>query len=371
MPAIDYEFNIYDLPSKIENLETGQTYTLPDMHSNAIYMLHCLAMLGVFKFTKTCWEDLGCLYSDVTEFKAEHFEEFADFLEQSITKDVVACPSIRFIGDTLADRGRHDFLILLIYECLHRHHISFSLIYSNHDALFFQLYKKQGDEQFAVDESEFDVSVEQVMQSFKSVYALKKSISSDVVSLAAVEKIIVECVLPHLKLIESEKSGDQIYIFTHAPTTTRLLKAILKMLGQEKKERIDDWPTIKVVDRLNQFFDKLKPQYDFSEVQEAIVSYVSDIRSQEIIDLSATSLEVNHLYIHGHDPSPVSGSHVHISIDGVLGKPGFDAGRLKIFVGTQVPVSPLAHARSASTLFVPSAPSQDPNPNPPKAPKLS
>lgn len=370
MRVSKYDVNMGTLPVWLQAMRSDRTVTFPDMHGNALYMLYCLALCGVFTFTKAQWDDLSCLYSDVEVFKAAHFQEFYDVLEETAVKDPTVCPHVRFIGDTLADRGRHDYLTLLIYERLHRNGFKYSLIYSNHDEEFLRLFKQKDASQFVLNVDRFDVDREQVLTCFNSVVALKDSIDSKEVDLEIVTQMINKAVIPHLRLIEVEKTDDGIVVFTHAPTIRAGLNKLISLLDLPPKENVSSCSVLVLAAWLNKFFMEKQRSDKLTGDQLTLIQWFVGARPGDI-QASGMLADDGCCYVHGHDVLTVSGSDKHVSIDGMLGRPGCDAGELKYYMTT--PVEPVLSKHAGGVFPLPKpegAGGQGDDPNPSKKPKI-
>lgn len=132
---LNTEKSYINLPSNISSITFG------DMHASVPKMLSILASLKIVKHA-----DANILIRIYNSYilnlnraqKSELIKNFSLTLNETIFKKTNYL--LRFIGDTVADWGRNDFFMLLIFEKLKNTQQEFTILFSNHDASLILFY---------------------------------------------------------------------------------------------------------------------------------------------------------------------------------------------------------------------------------------
>lgn len=337
-----FEVDLKKCPKRVSGISADNRVTLPDMHGNTLYMTHVLAQLGYFDFSEALWSEWYDMYHSSEPLIAEHFDRFLEIITSAYSAQDV--PALRYIGDTLADRGRHDFLTLLLYRLLHNNGADFRIMLSNHDLVFWEAFNRTDDAWLQVDFSEYAEDKAYNLKSleavFNSIGQLKQSVELGHVDAEAVRQIFNGVVLRRMQLLDCESYDGFSYVFSHAPTSMVTIRRIIRYL---KLNPLNE-ATQSLVTSLNALFAFKKTDFSFNELELWCFRCVMDWLPKDGIELEESGY--SH-FIHGHDGNEVYISERHHGIDGVLGKPGFERGYLTWFVSTKVPMP--ASVRVTST----------------------
>ena len=132
---------------------------------------------------------------------------------------------VRFLGDMLADRGKCDYLTLLLIEYLQRH-LDIVIIESNHDAVL------QDNLIGGLDHHEHDWSHYACSYHNASMYGLKVLLDFGIIELAEVVTLL-DAYNKHVKLIDYELTHDrsQLILFMHAPNNFLHLLRLIGLLN--------------------------------------------------------------------------------------------------------------------------------------------
>lgn len=326
-------------PQKLEAIKPEVTYTLPDLHGNVMYLLYICGLLGVFEFNERTWQTLWSLYekSDLTE---QDFKMFSNLVGGSFSYHFY--PSLRLIGDVLADRGQHDYLTLVVleqvFDALMLFDKKFSIIYSNHDAVFLSSARLRSQHvYFQLDEALYSEVIEAggaVTQFFNSMVRLRESIEQGVVIISDVIRIVEKVVKPSIRLIACEWIDSQPVIFSHAPTHIDFILYLSTVLG------VSQWylgaaDIDRFTEKLNAAFSQHTLLVGGGVYSDLLLDFIEE-RGARITQHVDQVGEGEFYYVHGHTSEDDEVTSHHYPIDGLLGQPGYDAGFLNLFAAHKI-----------------------------------
>jgi hypothetical protein len=121
--------------------------TIGDLHGNVMKAIYALIAHGMMKLQEDQYEDqynelhqiYSQLYNGRYATRKEEVESDLDRFQAILDAAEMVVPAnfrLRFIGDTLSDRGANDWLTLLFFRKLHQSGLDFKITFSNHDANF-------------------------------------------------------------------------------------------------------------------------------------------------------------------------------------------------------------------------------------------
>lgn len=340
MPVSEiYVPNLRLRPEKLDEVKPEVTYTLPDLHGNAMYLLYICGLLGIVEFDASTWQKLWSLYERDMLTKRD-FNTFSNLVGGAFSYHFY--PSLRLIGDVLADRGRHDYLTLIVlehvFDALTLFDKQFTIIYSNHDAVFLNSARLRSQHAyFQLDEALYPEVIEaggSVTQFFNSMVRLRGSIEQGVVTVSDVMRIVEKVVKPSLSLIACEWIDSRPVIFSHAPTHIDFILYLSTVLGVSQwysgAADIDHF-----TEKLNAAFSQnLQRMFD-GAYSDLLLDFIEE-RGDKITQHVDQVGEGEFYYVHGHTSEDDEATSHHYPIDGLLGQPGYDAGFLNLFASHEI-----------------------------------
>ena len=258
--------DIYAYPAEIaspnsfpenSSVPENRSVTVGDMHASISKCLYFLVSEGILQISEDDYHELQDIASEL-QFRIpenegrgslnvtlarqqELFQSFSDILDRAT---VSKRRFVRFLGDDMADRNGHDYLMLLVYRRLHRGGAPFEVMLSNHSFEFIRLcehlkaggtldkfkslFKPSGRYKFK-NSDEY-----QIMNHGNSLYALIASLKSGAVTQEEILALYDEVYAPHLSLISAESSDESIQVYTHAPIDPATVGAAADVLGIDK-----------------------------------------------------------------------------------------------------------------------------------------
>ncbi len=174
------------------------TYVIGDLHGNALKLFVFLIWTGVVFFPAGNKDQI--IFDITAAYYAKHYLSFHRAINLlQFNPEIVDLIKLIFLGDTLCDRGKSDYMTLLLFELMYAKSVKFTIILSNHDLGF--IYKLNHPEE------EFTVSPN---DSF-DIFDLDSSGTNHAKS------IYQNIYLQHLEIIGYSYVGGKTLIFTHAP----------------------------------------------------------------------------------------------------------------------------------------------------------
>lgn len=212
-------------PRLVSNIKYTEA-TIGDLHANIIKLIHILVHVGIIELDHKTYKDLVQIYKNPS-LTLSDLIDFQNILDKHIIV-LNTNITIRLLGDCLFDRGRNDILFLKFLKFLTFHHVSYRIIFSNHDAEFLRLminHPKSCPTELT--QSNFCSTLS------GSVHQLLHSVLEYIVSWEEVQSLYYHYYLPALTLIDYSVTNDNqdFHLYTHAPTTLLHLQEMAKSLN--------------------------------------------------------------------------------------------------------------------------------------------
>ncbi len=188
--------------------------TMGDLHANAIKFLYVLIRNGVLACSPEHYQRALMLYqASFTKHTKQQFDTLIDSLEV-----INSTTLIRLLGDTLADRGNHDWFVLKIFEKLMHAGVSVRITLSNHDQIFLNVIGLNGESAKATLPLPDNIS--------RSYLALYRSLEDGIMTKSSVDDLVNQVYLPQLILLDYSFYNEQLTIFSHAPMDLDTIKEL-------------------------------------------------------------------------------------------------------------------------------------------------
>ncbi|KTD06359.1 hypothetical protein Lgra_3136 [Legionella gratiana] len=307
--------------------EVDYEISMGDLHGNALLLLNFLIRYGVIKINQRDYEifvQIYCLPSE--KLTKEHINCFNRIIDSS---SVNLLKKIRFLGDMFADRGSNDYFTLKILAHLHKHHLDYEIILSNHDVeflLFFELY--------GFDKPYKEITISSVVT--ESLQMLIKIVRNGWVNKEWLQLAITKAILPKLKALsytyEKVNEEDLLIIYSHAPIDLHVISKIANELNVPFDDShalsiknsiisINQQLQLKYTDgNLAKLFSGLfNPRVNVSGMAARGLERLIWNRTYEDLKRECRHKDLMIYYVHGHDSSGLSQDNVFV-LDGLLGK---------------------------------------------------
>lgn len=135
---INIDFSLY---KTVKDIKSCNKIVIGDLHSNAFLFIDILIQYGIIKLKNGQYDYDKLKESYLVSDQIDKFKYSVGVYEEILKlSEYNSNLSLIFIGDTLADRGKSDYLILLIYEALSKNNVEYSIVISNHDFQFIIWY---------------------------------------------------------------------------------------------------------------------------------------------------------------------------------------------------------------------------------------
>lgn len=203
--------------------------TFPDLHGNALAALFRLEAHGILELTQKQRQRVAALYLESQNATAEVITEFERILDE-VTIHANKFKCIRLIGDVLGDRGKNDFLTLLLLNKLKEAGVKTTILFSNHDLelIAWRLAKQTSDPQCQNVLIQPTVALHQR----RSLDNLIKFIETNPEFCETLYGLIDNVYKPMVKLIDYtvNLTGETpvITLYTHVPVGLELLQTFAK-----------------------------------------------------------------------------------------------------------------------------------------------
>lgn len=216
-PIRQADLDLYEFTGQVLELPTDSCVTLGDMHGNALKLFYLLCFHDCFESEMYHQNHLENLYYEFHEL----YEKDADDFDTQFVADAVALVdklvfrsdcSVRFIGDLLADRGKNDFLTLLLIKRMHVCALPYTIILSNHDAEFFYALETNTDDAPRVTRMSD-------RKQFRSANNLAKLLKKGLIDIDELKTWMQTCIYPYVKVIDIEEYNNVTVVYTHAPVS--------------------------------------------------------------------------------------------------------------------------------------------------------
>jgi hypothetical protein len=238
--------------------DSVRSVTFGDLHGNTHKLLANLYATKVINKADLValsgiYEKLACAKETTLSQLEIAYRDFDKRLQQATFNKVNF--KLRFIGDTLADRGAFDLLTLLVFQAMDSAGIDFSIIYSNHDLIFLETIELLSQGKWLpptmpvkfihsfyilcvfLFQQHATTSVDDKGEYFTFTSEQLRKINRKKLNLL---KTLYECYIKHLHLCESETILGLPHIFTHAPTSELYLHELYQELLQKKLTKLND-----------------------------------------------------------------------------------------------------------------------------------
>ncbi|MCP3965196.1 MAG: hypothetical protein GY750_01150 [Lentisphaerae bacterium] len=209
----DY-LDLKDLPDTFEQVfndnfrEGAASLAVGDLHGNA-YKLYYLLLSNGYCFSKQS--------TQLKIYRAYHSRNYKAFEEGLKTtlfnKHVCRHKKLILLGDTLCDRGRSDYMTLLLFEKIAQHGVNLSIVISNHDMEFIYTWSNN-----------YDSIGGSVDLSCVKSFDYKKL--PDAASKANFDRITTSVYMPRLKVIELDYTDGETIVYSHTSFNMQALRKI-------------------------------------------------------------------------------------------------------------------------------------------------
>jgi len=257
---VDKNANLLNYPP-IKKYVTNHNFqiTIGDLHANALKALYFLIAEDVLVLSEKDYYEMRTICNKtVDDLVQNDLERFKELLNKAKCK-----PSklIRFLGDELADRGKNDYFILLIFDKLRQEHINYEILFSNHGREFVSVYEQGLANHTSYMEEDW-------ANCASSLTNLRKLIIKKMVSIEEIDRLVKEAYQPALKILsytintlkEDLQVGNSepkrsLTIYSHAPIGINTMKGLGKELNvpfiDETPEKLGQ-----TIDHYNRIFSK-------------------------------------------------------------------------------------------------------------------
>ncbi|CAO5682614.1 MAG: hypothetical protein HEEMFOPI_00752 [Holosporales bacterium] len=308
--------------------------TLPDLHGNALKLLHTLISANILFLNEEYYKKFVSIYFKKAEdITAEDLSTFNQILEE-ILPGANSRTVVRFIGDILSDRGSNDFWTIHFLNQLNILQIPYEIIFSNHDFDFFinqYGFLKGFVETFVFNFPGFDLP-----EHNNSSLSLKTLMQKKLVSQREIAEMLQSAYLPYVKLLSISHGFNSMAIYTHAPAGMKTIKELANYFHIEYRDHTVDELT-NTINQINHLFlctDWSKRSIDNIQPIQTFLWNRDGACYKDIPD----QLYGGELYfVHGHTPS-IEGEPSNVyNLDtqndlGKLTHPFFNSGELYLLI---------------------------------------
>jgi len=299
-------------------------FTMGDLHANPIKLIYALIRNGVYTLDEKKYTELVEIYTRT--LGAPLTQADFDKYNEIITNDLKPKNQnilVRFIGDSLGDRGANDWFVLKILEKLNSDEVPVRTLVSNHDSEFIAAIDLDGkavDPHSGKDSPETNGSFFEIRKQGQSYIGLYDAINKGVIKKDNVDKLVKEAYIPTLRIFDYAVKDDHISIMSHAPIDLRSIA----LVADQFKVNYQDDPAGKLkqtIDDINTAFQNaVKNGKIKEELAEGKAAYdVMWMRETDEVDKSSghviteglktnrgkieTRNVKNVTFIYGHDKS--------------------------------------------------------------------
>lgn len=206
---------------EIKETKLTNQLTCGDLHGNALKLIHFMIQEGILELKKEDYKKIVDIYEKDKPIRTDFltFKQIIQNANWDINKGM-----LRLIGDILSDRGGgsgNDFFTLTILKILKVKKVPFTILFSNHDAVFFEslIRKIHGSELLDVGQS---ATLDRMYESIRD-----KSINAQ-----EIFPLLLEGYFPNLKAIDyvydEEKTPPTLTLFTHAPNGLEIIENLAR-----------------------------------------------------------------------------------------------------------------------------------------------
>ncbi|NBX84434.1 MAG: hypothetical protein EBQ95_02360 [Gammaproteobacteria bacterium] len=296
--------------------------SIGDLHANIVKLIYTLVSVGVFDITTNGYYNLIKIYQK-RHLNGRDLQLYQNIIENELS-NFNSNITVRFLGDTMSDRGQNDILFLKFLRILAFNRINYRIIFSNHDAEILRIILKYSD-----------ISPPPIINTLfddvlgASFHKMMYSVNHHYISWFEIQILYHHYYLPALTLIDfSLGNNDNIFIYTHAPTSLRHIESLSKELNTTFL--CTDYQVLfKTLENLNEVFQNLIISEDIIshlEPSKALFSFIwrREHQTYSIYQIKET-LKIT--YVYGHDnPDDFDKMYTRpknvIRLDNLLGKQG-------------------------------------------------
>jgi hypothetical protein len=290
-----------------------------DMHGNSGKLLWQLKDHDFIEYDRELHKEFTLIYHlPIEHWTRDTIDQMISIIDRIVVKESAKGANLLLMGDTLADRGKLDFITLLIYKKLHESGINlvfdnnyWAALLSNHDAeliINVETFQRFDHFTFLGDPTQG--------QSMANMQIL---IDKGILTRKEIVQLIKQYYLPHLKLIEytyAEDASNSYYL--HAPfgddTIERLAAQFKIKLHHPDEDRLKTH--VELCDEINQAFEKHKNNGTIHTLLDPNDAVHEAIWNRETAHLVRNE---NNRYINGHDPDIENLPNV-FNLDNTFGK---------------------------------------------------
>jgi hypothetical protein len=296
--------------------------TIGDLHANIVKLIHTLVSAGIFDISSKGYYDLLKMYHK-RHLSARDLQLYQNIIENELS-NFTSNITIRFLGDTMSDRGQNDILFLKFLRVLAFNRIHYRIVFSNHDAEILRLILKYPD---TCPPPIINTSFDEVQGA--SFYKMMHSVNNHLISWFEIQTLYHHYYLPALTLLDfSLSANEDIFIYSHAPTTLKHIESLSKELNTTFQCEDRD-VLFKSLENLNEIFQYLIISEEIISHLEHSKALFNFIWRREHQTYSIYSLQepLQITYVYGHD-NPEDFSKIYkrpkhvIRLDNFLGKQG-------------------------------------------------
>lgn len=357
------EVDLQSHPSGTSSL-IGNEFVIGDSHANVLLVINILLEMGILVTTKENYDaikELQCSIEEIlrSDCKATPGARISEALKMLLSEVYSAFESclaeihagensknlerLIFLGDDTADRGSFpgDYGMLLFYEHLEKLKINFIVIFSNHNQLFFDFFKKRLP-LIDIDQEEMPFPEEDRAFDLRQEYYISTAFLVDFLNYGAISKTrfskLFERYRKHIRcsahsIIET-CNGKEMVVYTHAPIGISFeaydnsLEILAKRIDPDCVKR----PTTTIASENSAAEHMRYVKFLLEIIEKKFQAHLYDVNEDRdywkalqffVLQRSCAPVSWPFLTVHGHDlcETPLS-----ISLDGETGKPGQLAG---------------------------------------------
>ena len=369
------QVDIYQYPDRdaAHVADSKAQLTIGDLHANPIKLLHVLVRQGVIRISPDNYNSLVSIYRDQTNpLTRTAYEEYKRILG-TIEFNENSVDLVRLIGDELADRGRHDLLVLALLDAMQTKGVPYTILLSNHGVEFVECYEKEKVFGKCILNFSLQLPWHRDNQAI-SMIMLDRSIrvpGEDLPEIRFIDRadvmgIVNRVYKPHLKLLDYsfEDEGLGITLLSHAAIDLLVIQSLARKLGVTYQDETA-YQLAKSINEINRVFEGLRDTNQINTLYsreglssvgtlstyaqpETIDEYIENYplefllwnrcQGDDQLERPRTHKGYNLSFAHGHHME-VSRGHI-FGLDSALGKPGVDSGSYNVL-----------YTQESSTLF--------------------
>jgi hypothetical protein len=312
-------------PKKLKH--PNKHVSLGDAHGSALKIIYTLIEEGILELKNpdADYARLKKIYDTPTQALTKaQLIEFNQIISNAKTNPG---RSITFIGDELADRGKNDYLTLVVFARLNRDKdVDADCLLSNHGMEFLRLYREFiRTNQFPTD----SYLAEQACSYSKMLFLINKGLLDK----EEVQALIEQSYKPMLKAIDYTLSPEgELSLFTHAVCGLETVKALAEVYGIKYSDKTRK-NLIDTIDKINETvqeklqndelvmsrrgYPKINTPFNVPLTNPLLRLTWNRVLGDQLITKTEGGLEVN--FVHGHVGPYYEGPTSHQNLDNLFG----------------------------------------------------